>query len=203
VTGNFFIRGLVVGFSIAAPVGPIGLLCIRRSLTGGPRTGLITGLGAATADAAYGAVAGFGLTAVSGFLIRWQPVLAACGGLFLCYLGARAVLGHTGTVAAGASKPLSSAYLSTFVLTLSNPSTILSFVAVFAAMGLAAGRGASSAAALVAGVFVGSTLWWVLLSTAVGLMKERITPAVYTAVSRACGAMLFLLGALALWTAGA
>ena len=157
---GFLLKGMAIGFAIAAPVGPIGVLCIRRSLAEGRRIGLTTGLGAATADAAYGCVAAFSLTAISGFLIGQRDWLAFLGGLFLCYLGARTF----------ASKPmeqaaeirgcgLASAYLSTLLLTLTNPTTILSFVAVFAGFGLGATPDYLDACALVAGVFLGSALW--------------------------------------------
>ena len=89
MTLGFLLKGVVIGFSIAAPVGPIGVLCIQRSLAEGRRVGLATGLGAATADAAYGCVAGFGITAVSGFLVGQRLWLSAAGGLFLCVLGVR------------------------------------------------------------------------------------------------------------------
>src|SRR5262245_14708867 len=128
-----FLRGLVIGFSIAAPVGPIGVLCIRRTLADGRVTGLAVGLGAAAADAVYGAVAGFGLTAVSALLVSQQGTMRLVGGLFLCYLGARTLLARPADHAApvGGAGRLG-AFLATFGLTLANPATILSFVAVFA-----------------------------------------------------------------------
>jgi len=135
------LRGLVIGFSIAAPVGPIGVLCIRRTLADGRATGLAVGLGAAAADAVYGAIAGFGLTAVSSLLVRQQGILRLVGGLFLCYLGVRTFLARPADRAARAGGAgLVGAFTSTFGLTLTNPATILSFVAVFAGLGIA-GRG--------------------------------------------------------------
>src|SRR5882724_953723 len=173
---NFMFRGIVIGFSIAAPVGPIGVLCIRRSLAEGTGAGLATGLGAATADAAYGCIAGFGLTAISSFLVSQRLWLAGLGGLFLCYLGGRTLLNtpaeHGPEIRSGG---LFSAYLSTLFLTLANPMTILSFVAVFAGFGLAASPDYFSASTLVAGVFVGSALWWLLLSGSVALLRSRLS----------------------------
>src|SRR5207244_10947991 len=133
---NFLLKGLVVGLSIAAPVGPIGLLCIRRSLEQGRVVGLATGLGAATADAAYGCIAGFGLTAISGFLLAHVSALRLGGGAALCFLGARTFLSapaqrEAQTTAGG----LRSAYFSTLLLTLAHPTTLLSFVVVFAGFG--------------------------------------------------------------------
>jgi threonine/homoserine/homoserine lactone efflux protein len=196
------IQGLVIGFSIAAPVGPIGVLCIRRSLTDGPRIGLLTGLGAACADAVYGAIAAFGLTAVSGLLIKHRFLLGLIGGLFLCYLGVRTFLAKPreqcetparvgGLMAFGA----------TFALTLTNPMTILSFAAVFAGLGVGAAPDYRAAALLVAGVFVGSALWWLLLSSSVGLLRTRMTPAWMHGINRGSGAVIFCFGIYALATA--
>src|SRR5208283_3746709 len=130
---GILIKGVIVGLSIAAPVGPIGLLCIRRSLAEGRASGLLSGLGAATADALYGSMAAFGLTAVSSLLIRERLWIGAAGGVFLCYLGARTFLSPPAAHAGSASRlGLVAAYFSTFALTLANPMTILSFIAVFA-----------------------------------------------------------------------
>jgi len=172
---GFLLRGLVIGFSIAAPVGPIGVLCIRRTLADGRAAGLASGMGAATADAVYGSIAGFGLTLVSGFLISQQELLRLAGGAFLCYLGGRTLLARPAerSPAAGGNG-LAAAYLSTFFLTLTNPMTILSFAAIFAGLGLAdAGGDYVSAGILVCGVFSGSALWWLILSGGVGVFRER------------------------------
>ena len=135
---SLFVRGLVIGFSIAAPVGPIGVLCIRRTLAEGQLYGLVSGLGAATADALYGCVAGFGLTFISAFLIGHKLWLSLIGGLFLLYLGIKTLLSKPAEDAAKAEgKGLFRAYASTFLLTVTNPMTILSFAAIFAALGLA------------------------------------------------------------------
>src|SRR5881409_981452 len=137
---RFFVRGVAIGFSIAAPVGPIGVLCIRRTLAEGRLCGFASGLGAATADAVYGCVAGFGLTAVSNLLVSQQTWLRLIGGLFLCYLGVKSFFaGPAQTAAAPKSGALAGAYASTFLLTLTNPMTILSFAAVFAGLGLGGG----------------------------------------------------------------
>jgi threonine/homoserine/homoserine lactone efflux protein len=147
-------KGLVIGLSIAAPVGPIGVLCIRRTLAEGMPSGFFSGLGAATADAFYGAVAGFGLTVVSGLLVSQQMWTRLLGGLFLVFLGVKTFLSEPSERAASASgKGLLAAYLSTLFLTLTNPMTILSFTVIFAGLGLGAMTGDYlSAAALVLGV---------------------------------------------------
>jgi threonine/homoserine/homoserine lactone efflux protein len=194
-----FARGLLLGLSIAAPVGPIGVLCIRRTLTLGWRVGFLTGLGAATADATYGAIAAFGLTALSDLLIAEQSWLRLIGGLFLLYLGARTFLAKPATVAANVSaNGLAGAYLSTLLLTLTNPLTILSFAAIFAGFGVASAGGAGAPVILVAGVFTGSALWWLLLSGGVALARARFRPEALVWVNRISGSVIILFGLLAL-----
>lgn len=196
-----YVTGLVLGFSIAAPVGPIGVLCIRRTLAEGRLIGFVTGLGAATADAVYGAVAAFGLTAVSGALVAQQSAIRLIGGVFLAYLGIRTLLARPASRAVRAAMPgnPATAYASTVVLTLTNPATILSFAAIFAGLGLAAaGRDYPGAALLVLGVFCGSALWWLLLSGVVGLLRARVTPEALRWVNVASGILLLGFGVLAL-----
>jgi len=136
---DFALKGAALGFAVAAPVGPIGLLCIRHSITAGRVVGLATGMGAAIADTLYGCVAGFGLTAISRFLVEQKTWMGLVGGLFLCYLGLRTFLTKAAAEPAASGKTsVASAFLSTFLLTLTNPMTILSFMAVFAGMGLGA-----------------------------------------------------------------
>ena len=197
---EFFIRGLVIGFSIAAPVGPIGVLCIRRTLAHGRAAGLVSGLGAATADAIYGCVAAFGLTAISSLLISQQPSLRLIGGLFLCYLGGKTCFAQPAETAATAKvNDLSNAYASTFFLTLTNPLTIISFTAVFAGLGLGSrATNYFSAGLLVTGVFFGSALWWLLLIGGVGFFREKLGPRSLQWVNRVSGAIIFGFGLLAL-----
>jgi threonine/homoserine/homoserine lactone efflux protein len=170
---GFLLKGLFIGFSIAAPVGPIGLLCIRRTLANGRTSGLVSGLGAATADAIYGCIAGFGLTFISTLLISQQVWFRVIGGFFLCYLGLKTFFSRPAEQKASAKgNGLISAYASTFFLTLTNPMTILSFAAIFAGLGVAsAGGNYVSAGVLVLGVFSGSALWWLLLSGGVAFFQ--------------------------------
>lgn len=197
---GLFGRGLGIGFAIAAPVGPIGLLCIQRTLNDGRVTGLVSGLGAATADAVYGCIAAFGLVLVSAFLIEHQFWLGIFGGLFLCYLAVRTFLAPPADQAASArSGGLPAAYLSTFVLTLTNPITILSFVAIFAGLGLASEQNDYwTAVLIVAGVFCGSALWWLLLSGGVSLFRQRIGPVAMRWINRIAGAIIGAFGLYAL-----
>jgi threonine/homoserine/homoserine lactone efflux protein len=196
----YLLRGLVIGFSIAAPVGPIGVLCIRRTLAEGCASGLVTGLGAATADAVYGCIAGFGLTFISSFLVSQQVWLRLIGGAFLCYLGLKTLLARPSEHAALAkANDLVGAYASTFFLTLTNPMTIISFAAVFAGLGLAS-QSASylSAGVLVFGVFMGSTLWWLILSNGVGVFQKKFNRYGLRWVNRTSGMIIMGFGIFAL-----
>jgi threonine/homoserine/homoserine lactone efflux protein len=197
---SVFARGLVIGLSIAAPVGPIGVLCIRRTLAEGRLAGLVTGLGAATADAIYGAVAGFGITAIAGLLLRQQGLIRLVGGLFLCYLGVRTLLATPAERAAAASgRTLLQSYGSALALTLTNPLTILSFAAIFAGLGAGTTTGSYDAAALlVLGVLLGSALWWLILSGGVSILRARLTPAALRWINRLSGGILLIFGLVAL-----
>jgi threonine/homoserine/homoserine lactone efflux protein len=192
---NLFLKGAAIGLSIAAPVGPIGILCIRRSLAHGSRSGLAAGLGAATADAAYGAVAGFGLTAVSNFLSAQQFWLGLFGGIFLCYLGIKTFLTPPSEQAANVrGENLLTSYLSTCLLTLANPATILSFIGIFASFGLGVAPAYGHAGILVLGVFLGSALWWVILSTAVAHFRSQANSKWMSVVNAISGTILFAFG---------
>lgn len=196
----FFSKGIILGFSIAAPVGPIGVLCIRRTLGGGMLYGFLSGLGAATADGIYGCIAAFGLTAVSSFLLDKQFVLRLLGGGFLLYLGFftfRAI--PAGDSAGESGKSFAGAYFSTFFLTVSNPMTILSFLGVFAGLGLAdAGRNVTQAGAMVLGVVSGSMLWWLVLSGTVSLFRSKFDQGKLLWVNRVSGLLIGGFGVLAL-----
>ena len=194
------LKGLAVGFSIAAPVGPIGLLCIRRTLTGGWGLGFATGMGAATADMVYGLAAAAGLTAVAELLVGARQLLQFAGGAALIWLGLSFLRAEAPRAQMGAgSTGLAAAYATTFLLTLANPATILSFAAVMAGLGAMSASGQT--VVLVAGVFVGSALWWLALSTAVSLIRHRLPEPVLVWINRASGAAIMLCGILALTAA--
>jgi len=199
---GFLLRGLLIGFSIAAPVGPIGVLCIRRTLADGRVSGLVSGLGAATADAIYGSIAGFGLAFISNLLVSQQVWLRLIGGAFLCYLGIKTMLAKPSEQAAGTrGKGLLGMYGSTFLLTLTNPLTILSFVAIFAGLGLARMGGQyASAGILVLGVFMGSALWWFLLSAGVGLFRDKFNARRLQWVNWISGAIILGFGLYAIFS---
>ncbi len=194
------IKGIILGFSIAAPVGPIGVLCIRRTLAEGRGAGFVSGLGAATADAVYGCIAGFGLTFISNILVEQQIWLRLIGGAFLCYLGVKAfVTKPTEGTSTASENGLTSAYASTFFLTLTNPMTILSFAAIFAGLGaVSTDGGYLSAMLLIAGVFIGSALWWFTLSGVSGIFRAKFNPRALQWVNRISGAVIGAFGLLAL-----
>jgi len=172
---NYLIKGVIIGFSIAAPVGPISVLCIRNALVKGFAVGLLSGLGAATADAIYGCIAGFGLTFISVFLTNQQIWLRLVGGLFLCFLGVKTVLNRPAKQADSVKdKGFAAVYISTLFLTLTNPMTVLSFAAIFSGLGIGNTNGDYAyAGILVLGVFIGSAMWWLILSGSVQMFRER------------------------------
>ena len=199
---HLLLQSAVLGLSIAAPVGPIGILCIRRSIVDGQAAGFICGLGAATADAIYGALGGFALTGISAWLVRGHVWMTVIGSGFLLYLGAqtfKAAPPDPGDTPSGyGSRGAVAAYLSTLLLTLANPLTILSFAAAFAGMGVAKGAlavvGYGTPFTMFVGVFGGSTLWWLVLSTVAGAARRRLSPALFAAVNRVSGLVLMGFG---------
>ncbi|MEA3508063.1 MAG: LysE family transporter [Synergistota bacterium] len=196
----FFLKGIILGFSIAAPVGPIGLLCINRTLTGGMLVGFLSGAGAATADGLYGCVAAFGVSAVSSLLVESQFGLRLAGGVFLLYLGYGAFRAKPSETRANTgSNSLAGAYLSTLFLTLTNPMTILSFAGIFAGLGIGDAQGnVVLAGLLVAGVFMGSLLWWMTLSGVVGLLRSRFDTGRLMWVNRLSGVIICGFGVFSL-----
>ena len=190
-------RGLILGFSIAAVVGPIGLLCLRRTLASGFALGFASGLGAATVDASYAAIASFGVSALASVLIGQRVGLRLVGGLILVYLGWRTLRALPAGRAANASitgLDLVSAYSSTLALTFSNPMTIMSFAAIFAGIG-------SGSLDLVVGVFVGSAAWWMVLAGVASRLRSYFTPARLRLVNIASGVLILGFGVQSLVSA--
>lgn len=196
-----FARALGIGLLVAAPVGAMALLCIERTMARGRASGYATGAGIATADALYASIAAFGLTALTGALTGAQGWVRLVGGAFLVYLGIRALLTRPGRRAAdGVAAPLFGVYASSVGLTLANPQTILTFVGIFAGAGLAvSGGGWATPAVTVAGVLCGSLLWWLVLVTVVGALRERVGARVLLWVTRTSGAAIAVLGVAAMW----
>lgn len=199
----FLVKGIVVGVVIAVPVGPVGILCLRRTIFEGRLSGLVSGLGAATADALFGVVAAFGLTLVARWLISWEDWLRAAGGVYLLYSGGSALLSkaHERRTEESGRETLVRGFASAFALTITNPVTILVFLAIFAALGLGGAQAALlHAAFLVLGVWIGSFVWWLALSLGVGVFHRSIEPRHLAWISRGSGLILFLTGTALLAT---
>ena len=184
-----FIKGLAFGFILAATVGPMWVLCFRRTIASGAMAGFASGMGIAVADGLYGAVAAFGLTAVSGFLLGHAFWIGLVGSGFLIYLGVKALLARPAEM--NSEKPettgLVKAFLSTLGLTLTNPPTILAFAAIFAGLGLVSSADYVTAAWIVLGVFVGSAAWWIILAVAAGRLRGRLGPSLARAINVVSG----------------
>lgn len=196
------LQGLALGLAIAAPVGPIGLLCVRRTLEHGPQIGFATGMGAALADTLYGAVAAFGLSAAIGFLQGNEKLFQVVGGIVLLVVAARTFMQKPAAEEAeAAAAPDARNWISGFMtglsLTLTNPATIMAFIAIFAGFGLG-GLAFTEACVLVLGVFLGSSLWWLTLSSGVAAMRHRISDRGLTLLNTVTGVALGLFGIWAL-----
>jgi putative LysE/RhtB family amino acid efflux pump len=200
---DLFLRGLAIGFVIAAGFGPIGLLCVRRTLDSGFAIGFATGLGAATADAAYAAVAALGGAAIGPALVDVRRPLAVAGGIVLVALGIRAWTRAGIAVAPPAqvaARDLAAAWLTTFGLTLANPMTVLSFAAAFAALAPPSGD-VVAAAAIVAGVAAGSTAWWLILAGGTGVARRSVSPRVVRWLRVGSALLLVAFGVVAIASA--
>ncbi len=189
-----FFKSALIGLSIAAPVGPVGLLCIQRSLDHGARIGFLSGLGAALADACFGALGAFGVQALIQAFVALATPLALVGSGFLAWMGLRLLRATPARRAAALVEPGNGwkALASVFALTLTNPMTILAFIAVFAGLGAGATPGTASALLMVAGVFCGSALWWLALALGVAAVRHRLNAGLLQRIDQAAG--LFLLG---------
>jgi threonine/homoserine/homoserine lactone efflux protein len=195
-----FFRSILIGLSIAAPLGPIGVLCVRRTLAQGWTYGVATGFGAASADAIYAALASSGLVLVSAFLVRQQSWIHLVGGIFLCYLGVHTAISKPVVMGVDDRRDgLGSSYGTTFFLTITNPITIISFTGIFAGLGLVSmDKNFLSVSSTVFGVFVGSALWWLLLSSVVSLLRRRFGAREMLWVNRISGAIILAFGVIAI-----
>jgi len=187
---TLFLKGLGFGFILAATVGPMWVLCFRRTVAQGPLAGFVSGMGIAVADGFYGAVAAFGLTAISGVLLRHSFWIGLVGSVFLLYLGAKTLLSKPPIESKDESRlGYPRAFLSTLGL---NPPTILAFAAIFAGLGLVSDADYGTASLIVAGVFLGSASWWILLAAGAGWLRRRMGPALVRAINVVSG--LSILG---------
>lgn len=194
----FLLKGIAVGIVIAVPVGPVGVMCVRRTIFEGKRAGLVSGLGAATADALFGLIAAFGLTFVSDWLIGYHQWLRIAGGCYLLYVGGSALLAEPESKQSSEpdAEGLLRDFLSTFALTLTNPITILAFLGIFSALGLSGADATfARAAAMVIGVWLGSLLWWLALTCGLGSLFRSFEARHLKWINHASGTILLLSGA--------
>jgi threonine/homoserine/homoserine lactone efflux protein len=198
--GWSFLQGAVIGFAIAAPVGPIGLLCIQRTLKYGIKAGVVSGLGAALADSVYGSIAAFGLVSISTFLLNYEIAIRILGGLILIYLGIKIGLSKAASKApSDNAKTMRRDFVSVFVLTLTNPATILSFIAIFAGLGIVdKTANYQEAVFIVLGVFSGSLLWWGTLSFVINKIRHRLSSHILQGINRMSSLILILFGVFAI-----
>ncbi len=196
---TLFFKGIIIGFAMAVPIGPIGIICIRKTLTEGRMRGLIIGLGAATADMLYGSIAAFGLTVISDTLLSQRIWIRLVGGMLLLYLGLCTFRAYAKDpkIEIQSSGRLRS-YFTTIFLTLTNPLTVFAFIAVFAALGLGNGLSFFSASALVAGVFTGSCLWFVSLSSGATLFRRKLDMVGMQWVNKIAGILIIISGVIAI-----
>jgi threonine/homoserine/homoserine lactone efflux protein len=201
-----FLKGAFLGLALAAPVGPINLLCMKRSLEQGQRVGLITGLGAATGDTIYGSIAAFGLTFISDWLETYKAPLSIVGGIFFFILGVSLIRSKKGVKAPDEKMSSHSAYFSTVILTLSNPTVVFSFLAAFAMIKLNTHQGdhVRPIYALFAtvGVFCGSMLWWTFLSWLSAKFRAALNERAIHRINVGAG-ILLLIFALVILSRGA
>ncbi|WP_341313115.1 LysE family translocator [Paraburkholderia sp. IMGN_8] len=201
-TTSLFFTAAGVGLAIAAPVGPMGMLCIRRTLTGGPRAGLAIGFGIASGDAFYGLIAALGLVGISQFMLAYDRPLHLAAGLFLLYLGVRTLLQRPPADAPNGDGKLAQigragalrAYASSLLLTLTNPQTVIMFAALFTTLAPRGAFSSSIALTTVSGVFCGSIAWWCFLVTVVSLARHAIGSKLRLAIDRLVGITLAAFG---------
>lgn len=197
---TLLLKGIIIGFALALPIGPIGILCIRKTATEGHLSGMVIGFGAATADAVYGFIAAFGLTVISDALVTRQGWLRLIGGAFLCYLGIKTLMAKPAESSQGSNgKGRLASYVSTFLLTLTNPLSIIAFLGVFAGFGLRnTDLSLGSATTLIGGVFLGSSLWFFLLSYGITLFRQKINATGLGWVNRISGILIIIFGVIAM-----
>ena len=193
---NLFVKGLIVGFCLAAPVGPIAVLCVHRTISHGKLAGFLSGLGAAVADAFYGALAAFGVTVISAFLMDHRMLFQRLGGAILIVLGIRLFLTRPPKTETGEKEiSLFRDFFSTLVLTLTNPMTFVAFVAIFATLGVGAVRGHSILTAeLVTGVLLGSAVWFTFLVALANLFRERFNYQTLVGINKGTGVFVVAVG---------
>ena len=201
---SIFLKTIGIGFSVAAAVGPISLLCVQRTLQNGFGIGLASGMGTASADALYGLIGGLGLSVITNFLVGQQFMLRLVGGMALVYLGLKTFLTKADIQAAKENHHKAAgflgAYTSNLLLTLSNPMTIISYIAIYAGIGaLGLNNSWSAAAAFALAIFIGSSIWWLALVSSVNLLRSRFNPSLLLKLNYISGMIIAGFGVVILW----
>jgi len=196
------IKGVLIGLSVAAPIGPMSMITMRRAIDRGLGAGLVSGLGIALADATYGAIAAFGLTTLSDLLIDHQRIIRLAGGVALLYIGWRILQNARKPVHARPETVTNQGLVrivgTMYLLTMSNPTTILSFAAIFGGLGLSLGSSTGESALLVGSVFAGSMLWWLFLCGLLGRIRHRLTPEWIARIDVAAGVIILVMAAVSI-----
>lgn len=195
--GALFVRMFVIGVAVAAPVGAMGILCIQRTISHGWKSGVVTGLGIAMADALFAALAAFGITAISDLLVSYQAPLRIAGGVGLLLLAWRALTAHPESMSNAETLSIPRTFVSALGLTLTNPMTIIAFSAIFAGAGLVSQSTWQGAVTVTAGVALGSLAWWVALSVSVATIRHGLSQSVMVWINRVSGAVLAAFGVVA------
>lgn len=197
LTGYFLIKGIAIGLIVAAPIGPVNLLVMQRTLAHGRLNGLATGMGATAGDGVFAVVAAFGISAVSTFVLAWIDWIQAIGAAIVCVMGLRMMVARPRVECVeGGQSRLPQAVASTFLLTITNPMTMLGFAALFAGVGGLGGAAGDmgSALSISAGVMLGSTAWWLAVALGVGLVRKRLDEAMLRLINRISGSIIILFG---------
>lgn len=195
---KLFIDGFTLGLAVAAPIGPVGVLCIKKTLSSGLAIGLFAGFGASIAKVIYGIVVGFGLTSVSNFLINYNTYISIIGAIFLTYLGIKIFMTKPVMNCDSVQKENKiSAFTTMFLLTIMNPMTVLSFLAVFSGLGIAnTASSYSNGLVLISGIFCGSMSWWIFLCSMVNLFRQKINGSILSWINKVSGIIIVTFAAM-------
>jgi threonine/homoserine/homoserine lactone efflux protein len=193
---GLFIQGMIIGLTLAVPVGPISLVCIHRTVANGRLHGIVSGLGVATADSFYAAVAFLGLTAISGLITGHQVLFRLMAGIVLIFIGMRVFRSIPATVSPGdGQEPFLADYLSLLVIAIANPLTIIFFITILPGFGVVAqGTTLIAAVPFVAGVFLGSAVWWISLCGSLGAVRSRLSTENLRQINRISGILITCFG---------
>lgn len=192
---GFLLRGILIGLLFGVPVGAVGTMTVQRTLFGGVRAGLLTGLGSSVADCIYACIGAFGLTIVSDILLRYQTVIHLAGGSFILLMGLTVFLRKQDVQKQmGQTERKSSLFLTSFLIGITNPAAILTFLFAFSYLGITGQSSAFQSIALVVGVFIGTYIWWGALSFATDFIRKKAGNVNFQKTNKVFGSLLILFG---------